>query len=181
MRRWSQVFSLALVLFLTFFGVGSTVVRAQDSTPASGPMEEEGVTFEPLGLLPGVTLPSSADIVAVRITIDPGATSSFNASDPSGGVLIVDSGTFTVLVEEMGWTVSRGAALQAAMNSGDDSMPGVIEQVTMGEEATLEAGDVAYIPGSVNGEIRNDGDEPAVATAVILAPGGMMGMGTPTP
>jgi len=51
----------------------------------------------------------------------------------------------------------------------------------MGEDATLEAGDVAYIPGSVNGEIRNDGDEPAVGLAVILAPGGMLGMGTPTP
>jgi quercetin dioxygenase-like cupin family protein len=181
MHRRSHVFSLALVLFLSVFGVGSSVVRAQDATPASGPMEQEGVTYEPLGFLPGVTLPSSSDVIAVRITVDPGATSPFEASDPSGGVLIVESGTFTVQVEEMSWTVSRGAALQQAMSSGDDSMPGVIEQVTMGEEATLEAGDVAYIPGSVNGEIRNDGDEPAVGLGVIFAPGGMMGMGTPTP
>jgi quercetin dioxygenase-like cupin family protein len=181
MRRWSHMFSLALVLFLSLVGLGSTVVHAQDSTPASGPMEEEGVTYEPLGFLPGVTLPSSSDVVAVRITIDPGATTPLDASDPSGGVLIVESGTFTVHVEETGWTVSRGAALQQAMNAGDDSMPGVIEQVTMGEEATLEAGDVAYVPGSVSGEIRNDGDEPAVGLAVIFAPGGMMEMGTPTP
>jgi hypothetical protein len=67
------------------------------------------------------------------------------------------------------------------MNSGDESMPGVIEQVTMGEEATLEAGDIAYVPGSVSGEFRNDGDEPAVGLALIVAPGGMLGMGTPTP
>jgi len=181
MHRRSQVFSLALVLFLGLVGVGSSAVRAQDATPASGPPAEQGVTYEPLGFLPGVTLPSTADIIAVRITIDPGATSKLDASDPSGGILVVESGTFTALVEETGWTVSRGAALQAAMNSGDESMPGVIEQVTKAEEATLEAGDVAYIPGSVSGEIRNDGDEPAVGLAIIAAPGGMLGMGTPTP
>jgi quercetin dioxygenase-like cupin family protein len=181
MRRWSHVFSLALVLFLSLVGIEANAVRAQDATPASGPMEEAGVTYEPLGFLPGVTLPSTSDVVAVRITIDPGATSPFDASDPSGGVLIVESGTFTVHVEETGWTVSRGAALQEAINAADESMPGVIEQVTMGEDATLEAGDVAYIPGSVNGEIRNDGDEPAVGLAVIFGPGGMLGMGTPTP
>jgi quercetin dioxygenase-like cupin family protein len=180
MRRRSHAFALSFVLFLSVFGLGSAVVRAQDATPAGGPMEE-GVTYEPLGFLPGVTLPSSSDMVVVRITVDPGATSPFEASDPSGGVLIVESGTFTVHVEEMGWTVSRGAALQAAITAADESMPGVIEQVAMGEEATLEAGDVAYIPGSVSGEIRNDGDEPAVGTAVIFAPGGMLGMGTPTP
>jgi quercetin dioxygenase-like cupin family protein len=181
MRRWSQVFSLALVLFLSLVGIGSSSVRAQDATPASGPEEEQGVTFEPLGFLPGLSLPSSADVVVVRITIDPGATSPFDASDPNGGVLIVESGAFTVAVEEMAWTVSRGAALQEAINSADESMPGVIEQVAMGEEATLETGDVAYVPGSVSGELRNDGDEPAVGLAVIVAPGGMLGMGTPTP
>lgn len=181
MRRWSQVFSVALVLFLSLVGIGSSSVRAQEATPASGPGEQQGVTFEPLGFLPGLSLPSSSDVIVVRITIDPGATSPFDASDPSGGILIVESGTLTAAVEEMAWTVSRGAALQAAMNAADESMPGVMEQVAMGEDATLEAGDVAYIPGSVNGEIRNDGDEPAVGLAVILAPGGMLGMGTPTP
>lgn len=181
MRRWSRVYSLALVLCLSLVGVGSSAVRAQEATPASGPEEGLGVTFEPLGLVPGVSLPSSADLVVVRVTIDPGASSPFDDSDPSGGVLIVESGAFTVRVDEQAWTVSRGAALQEAINAADESMSGVIEQVAMSEEATLETGDVAYVPGSVNGELRNDGDEPAVGLAVIIAPGGMLGMGTPTP
>jgi hypothetical protein len=35
---------------------------------------------------------------------------------------------------------------------------------------TLEAGDAAYVPGNVTGEIRNDGQERAVALAFLVGP-----------
>src|SRR5262245_45889302 len=114
MPRPSRVLPLVLALIFGLAALTAGVVRAQEATPA-GPPTEAGVTFTPLGFVPGVTLPSSADLIAVRINIDPGAVSPLDASDPSGGVLIVESGTFTVRVDEMDWTVSRGAALQEAM------------------------------------------------------------------
>jgi hypothetical protein len=47
--------------------------------------------------------------------------------------------------------------------------------------ATLGAGDAAFIPGSINGEIRNESDEPAVALVVLVGPAQMMTGTTPTP
>jgi hypothetical protein len=51
--------------------------------------------------------------------------------------VVVESGALTVRVDEMAWTITRGA--------------GSSEEVAPGEEATLEAGDPAYVPGGVNG------------------------------
>jgi hypothetical protein len=51
--------------------------------------------------------------------------------------VVVESGALTVRVDEMAWTITRGA--------------GSSEEVAPGEEATLEAGDSAYVPGGVNG------------------------------
>jgi hypothetical protein len=47
--------------------------------------EPEGVTFEPLALTSGVALPSPADLIAVRMTIDPGARVPSDPNDPSRG------------------------------------------------------------------------------------------------
>ena len=59
---------------------------------------------------------------------------------------------------------------------------GVLEEVAMGEEATLEAGDAAYIPGYTAGEIRNEGQEPAARLAIlVLPPADMTGDATPAP
>ena len=48
----------------------------------------------------------------------------------------------------------------------------------------LLSGDVAFLPGSVAGEVRNDGDEIATGTAVLVIPSeemeGMMAEATPT-
>ena len=51
-----------------------------------------------------------------------------------------------------------------------------------GEAVTLEAGDAAYLPANMTGDIRNDGQDPAVALAfLVVPPEGMMGEATPAP
>jgi hypothetical protein len=101
----------------------------------------------PVGFAEGVTLPSPADFIAVRISIEPGAISSLGADDPTSGLLTVESGTITVRVDAF-WTVDRGAALQQVMATPPPSSDefDVSETIAASEEATLSAGDVAYIP-----------------------------------
>ena len=76
--------------------------------------------------------------------------------------------------------VTRGAGLGAAMATAEatGNVGSLTETVAVGEEATLAANDAAYIPGSITGEIRNDGAEPAVGMAFIVGPS--EGMATPT-
>jgi hypothetical protein len=171
MRRLFPLLALVVVLML---GVARSpfalTVHAQDATPSGGPpQEEEGVTFTPLGFAAGITLPSPADLIAVRFDLESGAVSVFDDTDPTGGMLIVDSGALTIRVDEQDWTISRGAALQQAMSGSGEDMSGIFEAVAMGDEGTLEVGDVAFIPGSVNGEVRNDGQEPAGGIIFLVA------------
>jgi glyoxylate utilization-related uncharacterized protein len=152
-----------------------SVAVAQDATPAADDMMEESVSLVPLGFAAGVELPSSADLIAVRVTVEPGVSSPFAEEDPTGGMLVVESGAFTIQIETA-WTVTRGDALEEAMDApeGEGDMAGVIEAVSAGQEMTIAAGDVAYIPGSVAGELRNDGQEPAVGLIFLIAPGGTL-------
>ena len=44
----------------------------------------------------------------------------------------------------------------------------------------MRAGDVAYIPGNLTGEVHNTGQEPASALLILTDPtGAMMGAATP--
>ena len=81
-------------------------------------------------------------------------------------------------------TVTRGAGLGEAMATaqatGDFSA--LMESVPAGQAVTLAAGDAAYIPANVAGEIRNEGQEPAVRLAIlVLPPEAMTGEATPAP
>lgn len=185
MRRFRVFLSIVAVLLLGGLTLyAQPVAVAQDATPESGEMAMEGLTFSLLGFAPGVTMPGAADLQVARSEFDPGAGFPFDASDPTGALVIVESGALTIHVDEQAWTISRGAALQEAMTTAgaEPDMAGVLEEVTMGTEATLEAGDVAYIPGNLTGEVRNTGQEPASALLVLVAPGGtMMGDATPAP
>jgi len=91
----------------------------------------------------------------------------------------VESGMFTARVEAA-LTISRGTALLQTMATpaanGDEF--DVTEEIAASEESTLSAGDVAYIPGSPNGELRNDGQEPAVGHLLVIAPGGTLSPGS---
>jgi quercetin dioxygenase-like cupin family protein len=159
------------------------VATAQEASPAAGEMEPEGVTFEPIAITSGLTLPSPADMIAARFSIEPGAVLPLEASDPTGGMLIVESGTFTVRLDTP-WAISRSGSLNAAIATAEagGAFTPSDEQIASGDEATMGAGDAAYIPGSINGEIRNDSDEPAGGLVVLVGPSeGMMSEATPAP
>ena len=175
MRRLSVLLSLVAIVMLGALTLStSSRVLAQDATPASDEMmEEEGVTFMPIGFAEGVTLPSAADLLALHLTIDPGAVSTIQEDDPTSGLLVVDSGTFTIRVDAE-WSVSRGAAVQQMMEAAPGDEIDAMETIPSGEETTLAAGDTAYIPGNVAGELRNDGQEPAIATIFLVLPGGSL-------
>ena len=185
MRRFSRLLPLVAVLLLGLATASwaGTDTQAQDATPAAEDAVPEGTSYELVGLAQGVAVPSPVDLVAVRLGLDPGAGFPIEDTDPTSGMLIVESGTFTVRVEAA-WTITRGAgmaeAVATAEATGDFAALG--EEIAAGEEVALEAGDTAYIPGSVNGEIRNDGQERAVGLAFLVAPSeAMMTEATPAP
>jgi len=179
--------SIVAMLLLGVLALNAQPVAiAQEATP-SAEMSMEGLTFTLLGVAPGVTLPGASDLEVARAGFEPGAGFPFDASDPTGALVIIEAGTITARVEEQAWMISRGGALQQAMETMETSgaepdWGGVLEEVAMGEEATLEVGDVAYVPGGVSGEVRNNGEEHAEALIVLVGPAGMtMGEATPTP
>jgi quercetin dioxygenase-like cupin family protein len=179
MRRVHVVLSIVAVMMLGILALGTQPrALAQDATPAVDDMMQEGVAFVPIGFAEGATLPSPSDLIAVRVTIDPGAVSPFLEDDPTSGLLIVESGTFTMRIEAP-WAVSRGATVKQLMEAPSGEEPEVMEAIASGDETTLVAGDTALIPGSVNGEIRNDGQEPAVGLVVLFTPGGTMAGAAP--
>jgi hypothetical protein len=99
-------------------------------------------------------------------------------------MLYVESGEFTVVNETTPWPVTRGAALEESMASGAMDDSSFFEMIDAGQETTLTEGDVAFIPGNVAGELRNESDTVASATLFLIAPGGATGMapeGTPAP
>jgi len=169
MRRIIVLLSLGVLMLLG--GVAPRMqlgASAQDATPTDpAAMEMEGVTFAPIGFADGVALPSTASLIAVRVGIAPGAVSPFLADDPASGMLVVESGTFTARIDAP-WSLTRG-----------DAAFGEAEAVAVGADAMLSAGDVAYIPGSVAGEIRNDGTEPATGLIFLIVPGSLGGEAAP--
>lgn len=193
MRRLFPVLAILILAVGITMLPGWSLVHAQDATPASGDaaldatpasgdMAMDGLSFELLGIAPGVALPAGADLEVARAGFAPGAGFPFDASDQVGVLVIVESGEITMRVEEQSWHISRAAALQQAM--ADDpmnpDMRGVLEEVAMGTEATLHAGDVAQIPGNLTGEVRNNGDVPASALLVLVDPITLDGAATPT-
>jgi quercetin dioxygenase-like cupin family protein len=176
--------TLTMVIGVALSTWSAGVTHAQDATPASGEMQEpDGVTFTPLGLAHGVTLQGATDLTVARAVFAPGAGFPLDVSDPEGALVIMESGTLTFRVEEQGAMISRGTAMQQAMATpmtGPPNLSGVLEQVAKGQEATLQAGDVTYIPGNISGEVRNTGQEPASVLLILTDPAGtMMGGATP--
>src|SRR5919112_4549472 len=76
MRRFGVLVSMIAVMLLGVLALhAQPVAVAQEASPAAGGMmEPEGVTFEPIALSSGLTLPSPADMIAARFRIQPGAT-----------------------------------------------------------------------------------------------------------
>ncbi len=165
MRRIAGTFLLLSLMVATMVLVGfQPLAVAQEATPGAESMTEEGVTFEPIGFADGVELPSPASLIALQVTIEPGAVSSFDDTDPTSGLLLVESGEFTAALEAS-LAVTRG-----------ESPFGETEEVAAGEEVTVGEGDAVFIPGSVAGEIRNDGDVPAGGTVFLIVAGDLSAM-----
>lgn len=167
----------AVLVALALLGVGGTGglsghnALAQEASPVAQSVLM-GITYVPLGYIPGVAMPEAVDTEIARGTLEPGAGFPFTADDPAAAILIMESGEITVTVEDGSWTISRGAAV-AAVVTGTPAADGtreVVEIIAAGEEATFSAGDVAYIPGHVTGELHNSGDEPAVTLLITYLP-----------
>jgi quercetin dioxygenase-like cupin family protein len=182
MRRFGVFLSIIGVMLLGIMALRvQPVAIAQEATPAGEEMGFEGITFELVSLASGAEVANPSDLAVVRIGFDPGASLPGEEHDPTVGIVLVESGTLTVQANGP-LTVTRGATLGEAMATaeatGDFST--VMEAVAMGEAVTLEAGDAAYLPANIPGEIRNDGQEHAVALAFLVTPPeGMMGEATP--
>jgi quercetin dioxygenase-like cupin family protein len=183
MRRFSVFLSTFAVVLL---GVVAVLVQsaavAQEATPSEGAAPEGG-TYEPVTFALGVDLPSPADLFVVRIGLEPGTGFPIEEDDPAAGILLVESGTFTVQVNGP-VSVTRGATLGEAMQTAESTgdLSAAAEAITAGEAVPLQAGDAAYVPGNVTGEIRNDGQERAVALVFLVGPPeGMTGEATPAP
>jgi len=181
MRRFSVLLSLDVVLLLGIMALSvQPVAVAQEATPAGEEME--GITFEPVTFASGVDLTGLSELLVVRIGLEPGRALPIDP-DPGVGILLVESGTVTVQVEAP-MTVTRGAGLGEAMAAAEETgdFSTLMESIAAGEAVTLASGDAAYIPGSVAGEIRNEGQEPAVALGfLVVPPEDMTGEATPAP
>ena len=160
MPRFSIFLSIVAVMVL-----GTVALRvqpaavAQEATPSEG-VAPEGGTYEPVTFALGVDVPSPADFFVVRIGLEPGTGFPIEESDPAAGILLVESGTFTVQVNGP-VSVTRGAELGEAMETAESTgdLSAAAESIAEGEAVTLAAGDAAYVPGNLTGEIRNDGQE----------------------
>ena len=172
MRRIPVLLALAAVVLVGAFALGrlSAATGAQEGTPPAGEEGLEGVAFEPLAFGTAEELPAApAGLALFRVTLDPGAALPIEADDPSVGLVYVGAGALVLRIEAP-VRVLRGAAVAAAMATPEGGEP-AFEEVAAGTEFTLEAGDSALIPANVAGEVRNDGDAPAVGLGAIVEPG----------
>ena len=182
MRRLRASLSLIVVMLLGIFALHAQPdAIAQEATPAG--VEVGGVTFEPVAFATGIDFPSPGDLLVARAALDPGGVVPIEEHDPALGILLVESGTLTLQLEGP-MTVTRGAGLGAAMATAEATgdVNALMETVAAGQAVTLAAGDAAYIPANVAGEIRNEGQERAVRLAIlVLPPEAMSGEATPAP
>lgn len=173
MRRFALAAALALLGVGSVAGLAGPHTLAQEATPAA-PAALEGITYLPSGYIPEVAMPDVVEMEFGRGTLAPGASLSFTTDDPAAGVMILESGEITATVEDAPWTISRGAAITAIITGtpAADGTTAVVDVIEAGEMATFSAGDAAYIPGSVTGELHNSGDEEAVALLITYRPAG---------
>jgi quercetin dioxygenase-like cupin family protein len=182
MGRLSVLLSLIVVVLLGVLARhAQPVAIAQEATPAA--VKIAGVTFEPVALATGIELPSPGDLLVARAALDPGGVVPIEQGDPALGILLVESGTLTVQLEGP-MTVTRGAGLgkTTATPEATGDVRALMESIPAGRAVTLAAGDAAYIPAHVAGEIRNEGPERAVRLAIlVLPPETLTGEATPAP
>ena len=181
MHRFRVVLSVIVVMLLGIIaGRIAPIARAQEATPAAGGFTEGGITFEPLAYAAEVTLPESNEFSISRVSFDPGAGFPIEEEDPAYGLAVVESGELTVRADGP-LMVTRAGALGTAEGEAEESgaFAPVTEEIAAGQEVTVGAGDGVLFPPNATGEVRNDGQERAVALVAFVGP--PVPMGTPTP
>jgi hypothetical protein len=159
--------------------IGSMGASAQDATPAAaGPV---GVTAELLGSGQPAVAPGH-ELSLRRITIAPGGGIPAH-THPGALVIYVESGTWGYTALGPGTQLTRAAV---------NGTPGPTEEMAVGEEIILNAGDWIYVENPSD-DIRNAGDEPVVLwvagltrvgepfTSIMTDMAGMEMGATPTP
>jgi len=165
MRRGSVVALLIMLVFALFASHGmNPSTLAQDATPPSGQQAgaPEGVSFVTLasGTIQ-VLSPGTANLALGRVRLAPGASLPFDRTDPSVDLVFMASGTLTFNMEAP-MSVARGAKAGTPVATEPEDIPA-------GTEFTMSDGDSALFPPNAAGEVRNDGDEDAVAWVTNVA------------
>lgn len=168
----------------SLFALGAKVpATAQEATPQ--PVAADLSTFSTtlVGLLPGVSLPASADILVTRAEFAPGVFVPFAASaDAADTLVIVEAGELAITVANQPWSISRESVLNQAMASptADGDLFQLSTAVAPGEQGTLATGDMTLIPATADGEMRNATMEPVTALMILMGPSATAAA-TPTP
>ncbi len=154
--------------------LGLSFATAQEGTPIAGPELPPGVTAEFIAGAPLAELPANPGMaVLVRLTLEPGAVLPPLPDDPTGGLVVVESGNLTIR--------SAGPITVSRATGPDEEF--LMEPVAPDTEATLGPGDALYVGPFQDTEVRNDGDEPGVFLLVNILPseGGEEAPATGTP
>lgn len=156
MRRIVTLFSIAAVLMLSMVGIS-----AQDATPPGDEMAfpdsfelAPGVVADNMLFAEGAMEPS-----AYRLTFEPGVV-----------YTVAPSANLEVTYMESGSLVMTLDAAVTVTQLGDVESGG--EVVAANTAFTAEAGQFLVLQPGVSGEVRNEGDEPAVVSVSGLTPAG---------
>jgi hypothetical protein len=173
---------LGVVLLLGLGATWGMSATAQDATPAASPAAGPvGVTAQLLGSGQPSVAPGH-ELSLRRITIAPGGGIPAH-THPGALVIYLESGTWGYTALDEGTQLTRAAVA---------GTPGPTEEMAVGEEIILNAGDWIYVEDPSD-DIRNAGDEPVVLwvagltrvgepfTAIMTDMAGMEMGGTPTP
>jgi quercetin dioxygenase-like cupin family protein len=183
-RRMVLVLSVALVALL-----GTAAVRsqpgafAQQASPTAAEGMPQGVAFQTVSFAPAIALPGHGDLIVIRATLDPNGVIPIEATDPTLGILLVESGTLTVQVQGP-VMVTRGQGLDVALATAEatGNVNAAVQTMAGGQSVTLQTGDAAYVPANTAGEIRNASQGQAVGLIFLVSPtDNMAGEATPTP
>ena len=180
MRRLSVLVSLTVAVLLGVLALhAQPVAIAQEATPTAEAMV--GVTFQPVALATGLTLPATNELSIARIVLEPGAGFPIGAGDPTYALAVVQRGELTI-IQDGPLVVTRAGALEAALEEAEagGAYAPVTEDIAAGQEVTVEAGDTVLFPLNASGEIRNESRrERTIALVAFVGP--PAAEATPTP
>jgi hypothetical protein len=161
MRALSFRLVTVIVVICAMLGWAS-IAHAQEATPPPGGFEiAPGVTAEALAFVPGQEAPS-----LYQLTFAPGTTYAFEPS-PEISLVYVVAGAVTI-------TLDAPVTVTRATHPGE-----VGEVVGAGTAFPFNLGDYTVLPAMVDGEVRNEGAEPATLLVSAIVPPASTDLATP--